>query len=219
MLEQVRQDGIYVIENHLCPTLLDDLEHEVRSKFDTMEDEQTLEDNVDYGSKYTSGKFLRIDKTRNEYPLMSNLFDSGIFNPLPRSYGCQYPHFQTFVSYEYKMPDELPRNSRLHFDPYNAFKFLIYLTDTTKENGAFCCFRGSREDGEAARKSIPLQVAVKDGYLASSHESLKKYTEEEPEYIEGKRGTILIIDTDIIHAGGILLKEGVERLVINHHSR
>ena len=42
----------------------------------------------------------------------------------------------------------------MHMDPYQALKFIIYLTDTTKENGAFRYVPNTVRLGRALREEF-----------------------------------------------------------------
>lgn len=85
-----------------------------------------------------------------------------------------------------------------HYDRTPNLKFFTYLTDTCVENGAFCCVPGSQgfakqvQADNRVRLTLPSQSSTRtvpdallDGMIP----------------IEASAGTLLIIDSDIVHKG------------------
>jgi len=123
-----------------------------------------------------------------------------------------------------KMASIENRQGVLHFDPYWSLKFGIYLTDATSENGALHCVPNSREVGRHYREhklDLTDLTGMGDGY----RHRLEDYTDE-PEFtipdaipVEGKKGDLVIFDTDILHYGAVLKSESMERKIILIHNR
>jgi hypothetical protein len=224
---KLREEGIVKLDGYMRKETCDKMESELRAELSKLSDGDKFypgKDKKPRPNAYPWGKFLAIEgNNQNLFPETKKAYSHPMFNQVREEYlGPRHKaSVQTFVTNEYMKADDWSRNSFLHFDPYHALKFIIYLTDTYKDNGAFKAFPGSRQDGMIARRKTPLHISTKEGYKVSYHKDLsEKYGDEEGiTYYEGQRGTLLMIDTDIIHAGSVLLKDGVERLVANNHNR
>jgi hypothetical protein len=92
-----------------------------------------------------------------------------------------------------------------HFDMdrFKFIKFFFYLTDVDSHNGPHCFIRGSH-------KWLP-DLVRKDGRIPDD-EVRKSFSENDILEIEGKRGTILAVDTRGLHKGKVL--ERGERLLL-----
>ena len=101
----------------------------------------------------------------------------------------------------------------LHFDVVPKFKFFIYLTDTTRENGAFSCLPGSHIKTQALRKKHGKKISYKNRPLSRIPEE-----EENAIPIEGKAGTLIIFTTEVWHKAG-QVAEGERRTMRGHCRR
>jgi hypothetical protein len=90
----------------------------------------------------------------------------------------------------------------LHFDVERSLKFFIYLTDTTKENGAFFCAPGSHLRSSEIRKKWKDKVSYGNREISRS----LPVKEEEVIPLEGAAGTLIIFDTDVFHRAGFVDK-------------
>jgi hypothetical protein len=97
----------------------------------------------------------------------------------------------------------------IHFDTHRRLKFMIYLDETTRENGAFSYFPGSHGKNSRYRR-IFEQLG---GPPMSIPNSIGERKRDRIWNIEGKAGTLIIFDTDGLHAGGIM-QSGKSRRVI-----
>ena len=161
----------------------------------------------------------------SDFPHISSTFVNEWFADLTDQY-FQCPNskaLQVFFSHEYLTPAEVDgetRNSVLHVDPYEAFKFMIYLTDCSEENGAFRYIKGSHIDGGRARKKHSMAGLLGDAYRLDKNEELAaKYSEDDVVYASASAGSLLVFTTDIIHGGGIIKEKGLERIGIICHNR
>ena len=100
----------------------------------------------------------------------------------------------------------------LHFDVLRAFKFFIYLNDTTIKNGAFACVPGSHIKAIEIRKKYGDKISYDNRELTRE----LPYTEKDAVPLEGKAGTLIIFDTNVFHRAGIV-SDG-ERWVMRGHS-
>ncbi len=137
------------------------------------------------------------------------------FYKCPHEFGKQF-----FLSHEYivQPTSELPRNAYMHMDPYQALKFIIYLTDTTKENGAFRYVPNTVRLGRALREEFCKDdEGRRDAYRVDYHKFIT-YSDEDVKYCEAPAGSLIVFDTDLFHGGG-LLEKPKDRKVLNFHCR
>ena len=221
----VSGDGLYKFDNFLTDEEVESLREEMESQFSELNtgDEYCCDGTVTPGS-YPFGKICRIQRHNlNRFPSMLNVLNNAWFSIMADAYyyGNANKLLQVFFSHEYLLPnqvDGVTRNSVLHFDPFQAFKFMIYITDCEKETGAFRYIKGSQIESKKIRNLYQMHELLNDKYTLESNPSMG-YSEDDVVYAEASKGSLLIFDTDIIHGGGILQEEGSERMAIIVHNR
>jgi hypothetical protein len=129
---------------------------------------------------------------------------------------------------------------RLHFDRKRQLKFILYLDDTSDDDGAFRYIPGSTAIGRSLRQSrwsaaLDLQKAdgddvdKKSGQVAESgiayaefdcsvsSQDLANQGDLRNEIIlAGSAGSLVVFDTDVLHRGG-LVRAGHSRRSIKGH--
>lgn len=101
----------------------------------------------------------------------------------------------------------------MHFDVLPTFKFFIYLTDTTRENGAFACVPGSQAIAADIRKKVGRDIPFEQREITRNI----PFGEDEVVHVEGKAGTLIIFTTEVFHRAGKVSKG--ERRVMRGHNR
>ena len=221
------KDGVAVVEGFFTNGEVTIMRDELMPHYDKMGDGDLMV----YKGKtqeqgYPFGKMIRItDKHFDEFKMLYSVFNHNWFHGFTDSFFGQpnNKNLQTFCPYEYLTPEKAvgtTRNSHPHVDPYFALKYFIYLSDTHKSNGSFKALKGSHIAGGNYRQSQSLERMTKDGYkdLDGAFKALGA-TEEDMEYIEAPAGSLIVVNTDALHAGGTLEKEGESRMTIMNHNR
>ena len=168
-------------------------------------------------TEYSKGKCCRVTRTnidQNKYSSLYEIFSSKWMESITHSYLGK----NSFLNHEIFLVNDVPNSSHvaqdLHYDRIPTLKFFIYLTNTTSENGSFYCVPGSqintKEIEQENRKSAILPNINETRDNASAYNG-----QEIP--IEGKAGTLIIFDTDVLHRAG-KVSTG-ERYVMRGHSR
>jgi len=222
----IQEEGLCKIDNFLSEQETLSLKNELLSTFSTMETGEEFEFPHAKELSYPFGKICRVSGGYlKNFPNILASFNHPELHELTDNYFNKPHHklFQVFFSHEYLTPDQtdgVTRNSVLHVDPYHAFKFMIYLTDCDENNGAFRYIKGSHIDGQKAREGHAIEGLMGDKYKLDENPDLfNKYSEDDVVYASGKSGDLLVFTTDIIHGGGIIKKEGLERIGIICHNR
>ena len=135
IVNTLKTDGVYLVENYLTDYL--PLRNELKSWYDKIPDGREAGINngiLELQGQYNSGKNLKI--SRNSYGLFPNLskvfvHDESISKIVDEFFGVpNNKGLQTFSTWEYipiKDEKEYGRAQFLHFDPYHALKFFVYL--------------------------------------------------------------------------------------------
>ena len=221
------KDGIAVAENFFTVGEVSAMRDELMPHYEKMQDGELMVHKGDTTiGGYPFGKMIRItDKHFHEFKTLHSVFNHDWFCGFTDSFFGKpnNKNLQTFCPYEYLTPDNASgttRNSHPHVDPYFALKYFIYLSDTRRSNGAFKALKGSHIEGGKYRLSQSLEHMTKEGYkdLNGAFEALSA-TEEDMEYIEAPAGSLIIVNTDALHAGGTLEKEGESRMTVMNHNR
>jgi len=227
ILRTVNDEGLCKIENFLDQDWLGGLKEEMLRHFSSMNSGEQWAYPGDKDKSYPFGKICRIPNSHiKRFVEIYSVFRKKCFVDLTDQY-FQCPNqkmLQVFFSHEYIIPDEAEgstRNSILHFDPYEALKFMIYITDCDENSGAFRYIKGSHVDGEKTRKSHSLHALLHDDKQQLSHnpELANKYSEADVTYASAPAGSLLVFTTDIIHGGGIIKEKGMERMAVVCHNR
>jgi hypothetical protein len=227
-VKELKKYGFYKVNNVLDKSAIVALSDELDGVYNMIEtgDEYTLPTSVQKDS-YGYGKILRIPKEAyGRFVELNKYINIDWFNAfVDEYYGfCYNKKLQTFCTHDYVLGEECnnpPRNSFLHVDPYQAIKFICYLTDTTEENGAFRCIPETTHIGEKTRNNYDLQELLTTSKYCFN-ESNKFYDEsmlKDLVYLEGKAGDVLVVNTDIVHGGGTIKKSGAFRKTVNLHNR
>lgn len=210
MLDLLKSDGVFLVENYLTENNLKGLHDEVLNLCET------------YGGYYEFGRNYRGPSLFNfpQDSFVMNTFNSEWMKALDKEYRGTLNGFCSaiYATHDYKNNEGLARNGWLHFDRSNCLKFFIYLTDTDKTNGAFSISPGSRSKGKELRESAWSSGNYEEvlNRIDLDYPELKDKFPFEP--IEAKAGTLIVFDTDTFHKGGEC-EDGKSRLVIRAHCK
>ena len=222
ILNQINDDGIVIIENFI--TDIDQVKSSFVKTFDKIKDKQEIVHSKKWAQhdQYSNGKAIRIyPEAYNQYEKLVGIYQTDFFNNIANNFyegnvdfGMQY-----FMTHEYHVVDQnkLPRNAFLHFDPYQALKFIIYLTDTNENNGAFRYIPKTHKKGQKLREEYcQTNKGKQKAYRIDYHQEVD---ESEVKYASAPAGSLIIFNTDTFHGGGIIKEKGLERMVLNFHCR
>jgi|TARA_R110000824_G_scaffold43928_6_gene128200 hypothetical protein len=179
--------------------------------------------NTQDDSTYKFGKALRLGAISENYsnsPNMAKVLDQEWMFSLAKKYLNRDKLFtEIFVTNDYRNDQGLEANGILHFDKFHTLKYMLYLEDCNKSNGAFSVVPESHIDGKFLREKAWQQTEV---YQDIKNKPLNDYgedfgySEESVVALEGKAGTLIVFDTDTFHRGGVV-EDGKERLLIRSH--
>ncbi len=119
---------------------------------------------------------------------------------------------QIYVNYFHGVAKPIQKLPFLaHFDKISTFKFFVYLTDTTEENGAMGIDPGSNIENCQIRE----KALAREGHTTLIP-NVKENIQLTP--VEGPAGTLFIFDTDASHGVGFV-QEGHQRRIMRGHTR
>ena len=164
-----------------------------------------------------NGKAARLDprhaKAIAEFPAITSTFSSDFMRQVADSY--YVPHHYSFneaIFITNEFASEVPILP-WHFDRVQSLKFWFYLTDTTRENGAFEYCPGTHWEGRyRAGYHLSQGCPVVDIPNDIDEELIRN-----PVAMELNAGDLLIFDADGFHRGGVV-QEGGERRVLRAHT-
>jgi hypothetical protein len=233
IIEQVNKDGIYVVNNFLKepdPVLkeFDTIFSNIPNRTQAYLNQPNYIELEEPGS-YDLGKHLRVQPPAYiTIPNIHNLFENQTLKEI--AHGCLGEHkygMQIFMSTEYNPlvnEEAYPRNALLHFDPYESLKFILYLSETDTANGSFHAIPGSISEG-ARYRTEKMDLHDLTGWnngckhQPSDYDDNPKYKQEDAVSYDGGVGDLLIVHTDILHYGGIVLEPNKPRKVVLLHCR
>ena len=227
ILEILKTDGYCKIPAFFSKDEICSIKKSLKSIYDQINtgDQIDIPGNITPNS-YSTGKSIRI------YPPISYQFFPEIrrfhekwLTDLTDDFfdGCNQKGLQVFSSYEYIQASnvsELPRNSYMHVDPYHALKFISHMEDANEINGALQVIPGTCWIGEKIRQENDINTLLNsDAYTFLKSKYYDKSLEEKITYIDSTMGELIILNTDVVHCGGVLKESGAERTSINYHNR
>lgn len=218
IFEQIKNKGYCFIDSFLTENEVEIIQTELLSLYQTIPDYSTLYDNRISENEYPYGKSMRFGGF-NFIPNFKDIFLSKNFSNITKSYlgpHCQ-ENLQTFTSFEYKKSTEAdgkPRNSYWHFDPWRALKYFFYLEDVDLSNGCLRVMEDTLSISKDIRNKYPLQEIVDKYYIVEDLIDDNKVIN-----FEGKRGSMIVFDTDLFHVGSNILDDNKKRMIITVHNR
>lgn len=226
----VKTKGIHIIPNYMGEKELEIFTRESDAIFADMKDGQAYyaPDNIFEDDGYCTGKNVRLmppsyDRISETIKVWKNdIFLNAIVDDF---YGPRNSkRMQIFFTNEYKVASEFPeyvRSGNLHVDGYQALKFIVYLKDCERKNGAFRYHEGTPGIGREYRGRYTVDQLCNQGKyrIDSDPELWSRFNDENCSYAEAPAGSLLIFDTDTLHAGGLIEEEGLERRTIIVHNR
>lgn len=98
-----------------------------------------------------------------------------------------------------------------HYDRTPNLKFFLYLTDVTDADGPFTCFPGTHRWAKTAQaenreaRMLPTQMDTRElpAHLLS----------RDPQPIVGPAGTMIVVDSDTVHFGGVVSQGHLRKAV------
>ncbi len=209
-LATLRRDGVSVHEGYIAGELLE----EIREEFDRYliaEEEGVIH------VEHKPGKSFRIlvdnphlREINQRKSRIAGLFFNETLRKITEVYipGATYCEGLLGTNEFRAMPV-----TEVHFDTIRSLKYMIYLDDTTAQNGAFSYARGTHKKNSTFRDRFAMLGGVSNmipNALAEEHRARVSS-------IEAAAGTLILFDTDGLHAGGVL-QEGRTRRVIRARS-
>lgn len=210
IIDKLNEYGVVIIPNYLTKEdteLLKEEFHKFLSTEDTIYKKNT---------PYSNGKCVRVNREKldtKEYAKTDEVFTSPFMRELADLYLGKDAKLNSEIFVVNDVVGTRHHANDLHFDVKPTFKFFIYLTDTTAENGAFSCVPGSHKLTPAIREKNGSGISYEQREISRD----LPVTEEDVIPIEGKAGSLIIFTTETFHRAGIV--EAGERLVMRGHCR
>jgi hypothetical protein len=155
---------------------------------------------------YSRGKGVRVERGRlgTDYPALAACFSGGWMQEVADVFfGTARYAFNHDVIVVRDVVGTEHAARRPHYDRTPNLKFFLYLVDTAERNGAFCCQTGSHifgKSAQAANRAAGVLPAQSDTRVLPDEFTARL------EPVEGPAGTLLVIDSDIVHRGAPVLE-------------
>ena len=198
ILPELREKGVFVIPSFIEGALLDDLNNE----FNYLLNEPEAEWIKDHPNLSTA-KFLEKEKIIDKYQCTKRFFSGAGMQDLIDAYFENRNIQANTKIWVIKDTEKITHIAQdLHFDISRTLKYFLYLNDVTEENGAFRCIPGSHN---SITKGIRIKFRDEINYN-NRHLSRVKEQEGKSMCVEGKAGTLIIFDTNVLHQAGFCSK-------------
>jgi|19_taG_2_1085344.scaffolds.fasta_scaffold00041_23 hypothetical protein len=212
VIQFVQEHGIAVLEGYVSDQ---DLLNKAK--------DEALAESLKAKSGYKFGKAMRYGPHHINGPVEKLLAISNILadpNCLEIEKLSGKKRQEVFITHEYIQSPEPERNGFLHFDRNSTFKLIFYLMDVNEQCGPFRAIMGTHILGRELRtkewKRTRINSSIKNR-LAIDYPELG-YTENDGNPVIGPAGTLIVLDTDTLHKGG-LVESQHQRLILRTHCR
>lgn len=196
-VEELTENGILILPNH----------YTINDNLLKIADELLVDTSYKIGKIFKTSDFSILKELKD---LIFNDFIKDIFSTIESKIKCQ----EVFISHEFKS-DVKERNNYLHFDRLRCLKAMVYLKDVdNKDSGPFSYVPKSNKMGYELRQSFKKVSNYANKKNRIDVDYKKMYVEPIP--VLGKKGTLILFDTDTWHLGGVI-KNQKERKVIRSH--
>ncbi|MDR7306039.1 phytanoyl-CoA dioxygenase family protein [Rhodoferax saidenbachensis] len=202
------RDGFYVFEQRLPPELCDAIEQFAKKTPAALEGKGTRPEDLEvFDPSNPKSKTYRLDEHAiAEHPAIQHLMaDRSILAVAERYVG--FTPFLSMLNLWWsanfgREPGDAAAQA-FHFDydpPPKWLLFFVYLTDVGPDNGPHVFVRGSHKAGLKASKEL-----LQRGYVRISDDDIATaFGADNVIEIQGKRGTIMAVDTRGFHKGKVL---------------
>lgn len=202
----LRNFGLCVVDDWVSDTELDRLNIELQRS--------VANPKTDANADFNPGKIAvrKRSEIGEALPETHRQFSNPIFEEVARNYVGRHIAFNDDIFITDHSADDrviLP----LHYDRLWCLKFYLYLKDTSQNDGAFEAIPGSHHAAGRRRRYL----------LSRGVPAFKLPNREDPVGLkgayplEGKAGTLIVFDSDVLHKGGVV-GAGGRRLVMRGHT-
>tara|TARA_B100001778_G_scaffold42253_1_gene30444 strand:- start:8073 stop:8753 length:681 start_codon:yes stop_codon:yes gene_type:complete len=203
IIKKLKHDGIYVLRNFLDHTTINDLKisfEKFLNNKNYLWNDSTGSDSRIFGIDLIDEKFKKIFET----DLLNSVFDNYISSNT--KYSFVMANKVIFKS------GNLGSGGGWHRDTFfqKQLKFIVYLSDVNKKNGAF----------EYIPKSHFKSSKIFDLLTRLSQKNIRRYANKNYKNAikyTGSKGDLLIVDTSGVHRGSPI-EEGVRYALTNYLS-
>jgi ectoine hydroxylase-related dioxygenase (phytanoyl-CoA dioxygenase family) len=208
IITDLKKDGISIIDSFASNKQLELLNQE----FDEF---LSKEHKGAKHTEYSKGRCARVNTNeynKDDFPSTQSFFSNKEFKIIAKKYLGNKVNLNSEIFVVEDIVGSKHIANDLHYDVENTLKFFLYLTDTTKENGAFSCVPGSHLNTKKYREVYKDKISYENRHLTRELDSKKA---KEKISIEGKAGTLIIFDTDVWHQAGSV-SNGTRRVMRGH---
>jgi len=205
--DYIKKRGFHVVENFLDKSECD-LIIQAMNNFNTSNPDRVWKDKFDCEYRLFGAEKINL-KIMNFF---SNEFLSMIGS---RCFGSFLSNLMTMANkIEYKNNNQ-GSGGGWHRDDVNfQFKAILYLSDVNEKNGPFQLIEDSNNLFDIIKDTIRAKLNVLDTRIPNEKILLLK--SDRIKTITGKAGTLILVDTSLIHRG-CPLEEGVRYALTNYY--
>ena len=208
ILMDIKENGYVVIpdffDKEQCNACIKDMDWMFENKKEFVQESEYADSRI-FGAEHLSENIKQF----STHKLLNDLANA--YNAVPTSCGFTLAGKIKATGHEYGSGGAWHRDSY-----FRQFKSLLYLTDVDANHGPFQVIRESH-------KQEKISSDTKSGNLDSmqcdfNQNTVEKILKEDPDRLDtltAKAGTVVLVDTSVIHRG-TPLKEGVRYALTNY---
>ncbi len=210
IINDLEKKGFSIVENYFSKEQCKELSSKIRL---------FIENNSTkiYEGKHSSDKRIfgaeYIDHQINEYYNSSDLIQIGNFYMK-----CELENLMTMANETTYKDNNLGSGEGWHRDSVNKqFKSILYLEDVNTNNGPFQFLKNSNQILDILRDNSVLNKEIENTrYTDDEVKELLKHDPNRLQTLNYKAGTLIIVDTSLIHRGAPI-KSGTRYALTNYY--
>ena len=209
-LSSLKKKGYSIIENYLdkneCEDIIKDMNNFYKKNISLV-----WTDNINYE--------YRIHGAENISKKIENFFSDKLLSSIGSFYfGGKISNLMTMANGIIFSIKNIGSGGGWHRDGIEfQFKSILYLVDTNKDNGAFQLIEGSNKIGKIIKDSIKNKVNIfNTRFSEQAVNEIIKINPDRLKTLDGKAGTLILVDTSSIHRGSPL-KLGFRYALTNYY--
>ncbi|WP_440915352.1 phytanoyl-CoA dioxygenase family protein [Candidatus Pelagibacter sp.] len=203
----IERNGFVIIENYLDKKSCESIINVIESYY-SKNKELIWHDK--FNSEYRLHGAEKIDEEINKFFSNNLLIKIGSF--------CAKTPLSNLMTMANKVKynqNNLGSGGGWHRDDYNfQFKAILYLNDVTSENGPFQFIKNSNKILDIVKDTVLASLDIKSTRIDS--EKVDLISNKRLKTIIGKAGTLILVDTSLIHRGKPLIN-GCRYAITNYY--
>lgn len=215
LVKEVKKTGFILLETAFSPEIIS----QAGCEFENIIQNQNLPYRTD---RFNNSICVRVKPTsslsKGKYPVINAFCNSNCFAKIAKLYfdtGLENLSFNQELFVHESPPDHETLSNKMHWDIQRMLKFWFYVDTVDKESGAMSLIPNSMSASSTKR----AELADKNIKLKGGIDNVIDGQRSNEVFCSGKKGSILIFDTECLHSSNPVEKGHCRKIMRAHTYR